>query len=449
MKINNKTGVAVTLLSLMGCSGTVVGPDEQQNIPDAIEPVESGPDTGAVQEDLSLGCIESLEASPFDYSVAGNVSRISKEAITRSPTPDRGLVGMSRAGCEVEESKRMVFQDAKDSDTFMCYLKTVSSKIREVKLGKNKWNYFEGAMKVYADRPAVDVRVRLGKFGSTISVDVCSNIPNAGYQRTVELRLNQESLATTGHVVRVGYEATNQAVLKKVSRIELERSKDQAGNVLSANYTSKHFNADTTGNYEIMHGEFSADVRKLTNSFAGNVFNSSPTMGHSNVVTTSRWDSSGYGSGKLSVVSETNAPTVEQCTAWGVPDWLMDRCVGRCLVNGEGQVEFPDANGKCQTNLGRSEAYKIVDAGGLLKHFVADGSFSSFLDEVSIEPEISNLEDPADETKFSDDWDCKVGEGSLAVDSSAIDLIGPCGATLNLPSIKSCEAEIWETKSGA
>ena len=109
----------------------------------------------------------------------------------------------------------------------------------------------------------------------------------------------------------------------------------------------------------------------------------------------------------------------------------------------------PDENGLCPVNVSRDESFKIRDLFGRRSFSKTTVLDTGLFEELSTANPAEAMDDPRTETGFVDAWDCEAPAGFAFIDTSAIDLIGECGATHELPGIESCESEIWAGRISA
>jgi hypothetical protein len=421
-----------------GVSGTPGGGGENPGV------VETDPSEEGVEPGMDLNTIPNLEIAPYDFSLpapstAGSGGSLqcgltSARALTRSvvdlPPP---LIGnLSTAGCQINNIKWHLYEDASELNTFVCYIKKSQEADPNVTVPFESWGYYEGD--IPADGGGTHhIRVRMGNFNSQLKMDACTR-DERGFHRSIEMRLNMSDEGVDGYMTRA--ESSTDAC-----RLDVSIGMDENRNVTSVSYFDHDRDQTDAGVTSRLEMGFDADLVGLTNDLYGEFTQESETWGRSDLRLFGLWSPDGTGSVKYSTIAETAPPTSADCLSWGVPEISLNACVGKCYSDDGSQEVSKDENGRCATNFSRIESYGTNVPPSDHQQVVIPNSGPNYEAVGGIE--LSSYMDIQDTSSFVDEWDCQSPTGFHAMDEAGTAKLTECGPTYALPLLQTCESEEW------
>jgi hypothetical protein len=467
--------LGAVLWSLQACGQRIVMDGSTPGLPDGEAPAEEPAiedvivDSGFQIRDLPM-----LEPASYDYSLmtptpvpaeelseseAGSMYGLTR---TRSISGSEEFVppdgGFSRAGCEADSIKQYLFEDARKTDLFLCYLGEIQKADPAMIVPKDQWAYYEVTVPKAPDGETT-MRKRVGQFGSEFRMDACGQT-NGSYVRAIELRMKLDSTKTTGHVTRAGAVSLGGVQSIGNSKLTVDVDKDSGGNVTRLLYKDHARSFGVTGGSISLEAAFEFDAEKRfsddddrqgVNTAYGELRRQSTegvTFFDMNLW--GRWNWDGKGAAQLDLFSESVPPTQEDCVAF-LPDVSQEireeECVGKCFI-GEGDEVDPNG-GKCEVSINRTESFAISDPSDPPIHFSIDGYTDSnpFYRGATEHLLLNLIDDAGDPPAFEDTWNCQNSKGFVALDTageSKANMIA-CGLAYmpRAALTESCDKQIW------
>lgn len=393
----------------------------------------SSSSTSATPSLDNLNDIPTLNVSSYDFS-SGSTSESNAKLSTKAIAGGPSVGDFSRAGCESYTLKRQLKQDARQIDSFLCYIKKIESSSENMTIPTDSYNYYEMTFPESQEQhgPPPNVRIRIGKFADQLRMDACIPI-NGEYQHEVEFRLTASSTGYVGYVINEYQFQEGQESFQGNSKIEVDITGSSADDFTSAQFNAYHRDQDGQGNGWQSLMTFTADAASLSNTLSGANAYQSTQWGSNSAQLYGQWGSDQIGSVQFAVSGEYDPPSEEDCQQWGVPSEHISFCANKCY-NENGQEVAANSNGKCEFVFSGTESFNIDNSSTPPSFTIVDDSSSSYYEGVSAQtlPELSDIESAV---AFVNAWDCSSEGEFVAFDGTSI------------PGLLDCESdrdeELW------
>jgi hypothetical protein len=454
--------LGAVLWSLQACGQRIEMDGSTPGLPDGEKPAEE-PAIEDVLEDSGFHMHElpSLYPATYDFSLPSEENAEIESGNGGSPyglTRTRGLeqpdvestpppVGtLSRAGCEADVVKWHLFGDGAEMDTFLCYIDRVQVADPAAIIPKNKWAYYQIKIPMETDEGLSTMRIRVGRFDSEFRMDACE-LGDEGPVRVLEMRLAMESTKINGYVTRAENETLDGVQSAGSCKLDVSMIKNNDGTVAHVRYVDHDRTKSENGDSTHLEAAFESEAATKMNTAYAEFRKQIAGWGTYDLNVWGQWGDQGYGSVQMKLASETKPPTAAECRAFGVSEEELDSCEGRCFYNGEGEGVPPNSKGNCTIDLKRTESFDINDPPFTPQFSMQQADSNPHYEGAKAKSLPSLIDEAGDPEVFSAEWDCQNSRGFRALDTDGKAKMDTCGTTNRLPTLKSCDAQVWAQRN--